>query len=178
MYCLAMGKPGPKKTDRVIQLAEKAKALRAAGVSFPKIAKMPEFSMSHQMVQKMITSNPKAGSGPCSKCGRDCECLHRHHTDYAKDKVIHVCPTCHRSLHKITPEAKKAQLEYALKQGLSLSGLRLRANIPMRAMARHLQISHTYLWQMEKGQRRWPTDVEFAYRAYCQYKGKARRGGD
>ena len=68
--------------------------------------------------------------------------------------------------------------EDLVQKGLALSGLRLRADVSMRAMARHLQISHTYLWQMEKGQRRWPTDVEFAYRSLCQYKGKARRGGD
>ena len=38
-----------------------------------------------------------------------------------------------------------------VKQGRALSGLRLRARISLRGMARALGISHTYLWQMEHG---------------------------
>ena len=48
--------------------------------------------------------------------------------------------------------------------GRAMSGLRLRAGIGLRDMARRLRISHTYLWQMEQGKRRWPDDINEAYR--------------
>ena len=51
-----------------------------------------------------------------------------------------------------------------VKHGRALSGLRLRAGISLRGMARMLHISHTYLWQMEHGTRNWPVAIEASYR--------------
>jgi hypothetical protein len=50
-----------------------------------------------------------------------------------------------------------------IKHGRALSGLRLRAGISLRGMARTMGISHTYLWQMERGLRNWPGNVEAKY---------------
>lgn len=49
--------------------------------------------------------------------------------------------------------------------GRAMSGLRLRAGIGLRAMAKRLNVSHTYLWQMEQGRRRWPDALNRKYRS-------------
>jgi hypothetical protein len=51
-----------------------------------------------------------------------------------------------------------------LKLGRSLSGLRLRKGITLRALARELGISHTYLWQLENGKRNWTPAILRNYR--------------
>jgi transcriptional regulator with XRE-family HTH domain len=51
-----------------------------------------------------------------------------------------------------------------VKLGRALSGLRLRKQITLRAFARELGISHTYLWQLENGKRNWPAHLLKNYR--------------
>lgn len=72
-----------------------------------------------------------------------------------------------QNCHCCGGSGKEADL---VKEGRALSGLRLRADISLRGMARRLKVSHTYLWQMENGKRRWPSHVVFAYRAHCNHK--------
>lgn len=55
-----------------------------------------------------------------------------------------------------------------VRHGRAMSGLRLRAGVSLRGMARLLGISHTYLWQMEKGVRNFPSEIETRYRKEIQ----------
>lgn len=50
-----------------------------------------------------------------------------------------------------------------LKQGRALSGLRLRAGISLRELARRMSISHTLLWQLENGKRHWKASHVISY---------------
>ena len=58
------------------------------------------------------------------------------------------------------------------KIGLALSGLRLRARIGLREMARLLDISHSFLCQLEKGNRTWTDDLRIRYHKQINLKGK------
>ena len=51
-----------------------------------------------------------------------------------------------------------------VKLGRSLSGLRLRKAYTLRAFAREMGISHTFLWQLENGKRNWTPELERNYR--------------
>lgn len=59
-----------------------------------------------------------------------------------------------------------------VKIGRALSGLRMRAGISLRGMARHLRVSHTYLWQMENGTRKWPANISMLYRRNIEHNQK------
>ena len=159
VYSRAMSLPGRNKAAVTKVLAAEARKLKNEGMSYSAIARLPHFNMSHQAVQRMITDQPKMRNSKCPMCGRDCNCLHRHHTNYLKDEVVHLCPSCHGRMKKVPINS-----EELLKLGRSLSGLRLRAGRTLRGFAKDLGISHTYLWQLENGKRNWPVGMAEEYR--------------
>ena len=59
------------------------------------------------------------------------------------------------------------------KTGRAMSGLRLRAGIGLREMARALRISHSFLCQLEQGNRTWTEEVRFHYHQQLNLKGKS-----
>lgn len=187
------------RVEKMLRLRQKARELKASGMTHAQIGRLPQFNMDPSVVSKIMTEKPPAGSGPCQKCGKQTKSLHRHHTDYKKDEVVHVCASCHKKMHwedpafaeRVKERSAKSRLDKWIKKGplvvdskpvachccggsgeeedrtsfgRALSGIRLRADMGLREMARKLGISHTYLWQLENGKRNWTPELERNYR--------------
>lgn len=90
-------------------------------------------------------------------------------------------PANSRTAHNFMPNKKRANWHEKncqccngsgresdlVRHGRAMSGYRMRAGIGLRAMAKLCGVSHTYLWQMEKGSRPWPNKVESKYKFNC-----------
>ncbi len=74
--------------------------LKHSGMSYKEVAEAAGGFVTQQRIQQLITSRPKAGRGKCAHC-RKRRKLIRHHTNYLKDEVVHICGSCHSRLHNI-----------------------------------------------------------------------------
>ena len=88
-------KQGSSNTDTA-KRADKARKLKALGLSYSKIGK--ELGVTPQAVVKYLRFKPKTRAEFCSRCGKPQttgNLIHYHHTDYSNNVAIPVCGVCH-----------------------------------------------------------------------------------
>lgn len=90
----------PGETGKTIEIRTMARKMKADGMTYAKIGK--HFGVTRQRIQQIITTHEAVKNGKCENCGRECKSLHRHHTDYMKDKISNLCCACHTRSHKKT----------------------------------------------------------------------------
>lgn len=86
---------GGQRSKRVAERIEKAKLMKASGLTYKQIGK--HFGVSRQMVQQYLRPNITVLE-KCAKCGAT-ENLLVHHRDYRFGLIEILCTSCHSKLH-------------------------------------------------------------------------------
>lgn len=85
-------KSGHRGKIKNIKLKKEIELMKSDGMTYRQIGSI--VGLTGQRVQQLIRPEI-VNAGTCSQCGRRSSKLHRHHVNYAADKVKLLCASCH-----------------------------------------------------------------------------------